>query len=157
MILKKHIETKPRVSEAPTESPPSKHLHIYQRSKNNKNIYKCVDPDCTHYTNKEFIENKRARCFKCKDEFVIPPSQLKNKNVVCDFCSKSTKSVKLNTIKSKLEDILSGIAKPNWRTKARMWFMYLQYATKRYADLYSISSPAICNYGGVCSEISSRE
>ena len=48
-----------------------KHLHEYMRSASNKDIYRCVDPDCTHYQSRAFLEGKRARCYKCKQEMIL--------------------------------------------------------------------------------------
>ncbi len=83
-----------------------KHLHEYVRSSQNKNIYRCVDPDCSHYQNKIYLEGKRARCTKCKEEWIITKDQLENKTPVCIKCSKSKKSTKINKVMNILEGIL---------------------------------------------------
>lgn len=86
-----------------------KHLHTYRRSRANPEIYKCLDPDCTHYTKREFIEGKRALCGKCHSEFIISKEQLKNALPVCINCSKSKAADIHRGVKSELEKILSAI------------------------------------------------
>ena len=85
------------------------HLHEYERSKANLNIYRCIHPDCTHYQKREYLVGKRAQCHKCKDSFILMQEQLKSgrkirgiKFPVCIKCSKSPKAKDL----IKLEDIL---------------------------------------------------
>jgi len=84
----------------------NRHLHIYQRSAKNKDIYKCIDPDCTHYTQKEMIEGKRVRCGKCKEQMIVPKDQLRNKLVVCVMCTKSRKGEKRKKVMNILDKIL---------------------------------------------------
>ena len=90
---------------AKTTPPKPKHIHEYQRSRSNKLIYRCVHPDCTHYTQKEFLEGKRALCRKCKDPFILTADQLKNLNPVCLNCSKSKKAERVQD----MAEVLSGL------------------------------------------------
>ena len=83
-----------------------KHLHEYMRSSGSKNIYRCTDPDCTHYQQKEFLLGKRARCGKCKNEMILTKDQLKNRVPSCMNCSKSRASKRVKEVRSFLEDIL---------------------------------------------------
>ena len=83
-----------------------KHLHEYMRSSGSKNIYRCVDPDCTHYQSKEFLIGKRARCYKCKNEMLLNKSQLSNKVPVCLECSKSKSAKRVKDVRGFLEGIL---------------------------------------------------
>ena len=66
-------------------------LHTYKRSDRNKQIYKCLDPYCTHYTNKDFLENKAAICPKCHNEFLLTRKSLRARIPVCLMCSRSPK------------------------------------------------------------------
>lgn len=70
-------------------------IHTYERSKNNKEIYRCKYPRCSHYTNRQFLEGKEAECPKCKNSFILTWRHLRNKLPVCEFCSKSPKSREL--------------------------------------------------------------
>src|SRR6187399_203489 len=83
-----------------------KHLHEYMRSVVNKNIYRCVDPDCTHYQSREFLEGKRARCYKCKREMLLSKGQLKNRVPVCTECSKSKAAKRVKDVRNFLTEIL---------------------------------------------------
>jgi formylmethanofuran dehydrogenase subunit E len=65
-----------------------KHYHTYERSRSNLEVYRCLDPECTHFNRKEFLEGKKARC-KCGDLFILSYEQLKNKTPVCSNCSKA--------------------------------------------------------------------
>lgn len=66
-------------------------LHIYERSKSNKNIYRCIHPLCPYYQKKEFILGKLAECPSCHRGFILDRIQLRNKRPRCVKCSKSTK------------------------------------------------------------------
>ncbi|SRR6266498_2737814 len=86
------------------------HLHEYQRSVSSIEIYRCMHPDCNHYTRREFIVGKRALCHKCKQPFIMTQKQLKAGQKVrgilhptCIFCSKSKKAKTLTNIEEILE------------------------------------------------------
>lgn len=81
------------------------HVHTYERVTKKPNLYRCVHPDCKHYTDKIFLDGKRARCYKCPNTFILTKDQLKNKRPVCLNCSKSQKKTRVEDIKSKLEDL----------------------------------------------------
>src|SRR6266478_10155886 len=66
-------------------------LHAYKRSDRNEEIYKCLDPYCTHYVNKDFLENKAALCPKCGNEFILTRANLRARIPVCLMCSRSPK------------------------------------------------------------------
>lgn len=87
---------------------PANHiLHRYQRSKANKNVYRCLHPDCSHYARKPLLEGKRAECGKCGEDFILTNKQLNNFNPVCDFCSKAKKSKVLKLGVNIMEQILN--------------------------------------------------
>ena len=81
------------------------HLHIYKRSKS-KHIYKCMHPDCTHFTDKDFLEGKRARCLKCQEPFVLTKMQLNNLIPRCSNCSNAIKDKTLRNLSSALDEAL---------------------------------------------------
>jgi|GEM_PF-6236402 len=97
------------------------HYHIYQRSISNKEVYRCIDPDCKHYQPKrEFLVGKRARCVKCKELFIITQKQVKaghqrpgHKDLVCLTCSNSKKGKILRIVETQLEGILADLSKEN--------------------------------------------
>lgn len=79
--------------------------HIYERSKPNKEVYRCIHPDCTHYTAKAMLLGKRSECPKCKDLFILTRLKLKNKLPTCDACSKSPKAAELREAKKIVEGL----------------------------------------------------
>jgi len=76
--------------------PEPKHIHTYERSRANPKVYRCIDPDCTHYHSAEFLVGKRALCNKCQEAFVLERAQLVGKNSVkrplCLNCSNSARA-----------------------------------------------------------------
>lgn len=83
-------------------------VHQYERSKVNKEIYRCIHPQCTHYMNRAYLEGKLAICYGCKNPFKLTWQQLRNKRPVCEFCSKSPKAKALRDIR---DTVLSNIPK----------------------------------------------
>lgn len=76
--------------ETPTEG--GKHLHLYERSKTNRNVYRCVDPDCTHYHQRAYLIGKRALCY-CGSPFILTAMQLRNARPVCPKCARNRKQM----------------------------------------------------------------
>jgi len=72
-----------------TQVKKEKHLHTYVRSKRNKKIYRCVHPDCTHYTDRDNLRGKRAMC-RCGTSFIveekITDKHLRRAELKCDVC-----------------------------------------------------------------------
>jgi len=81
--------------------------HEYERSKSNKEIYRCLHPKCTHYKKREFLIGKEAICHKCKNTFILTLIQLKNKIPVCDYCTKSPKAQELKRARTLVEGDLN--------------------------------------------------
>ena len=75
------------------------YVHEYERSKSNKEIYRCLHPQCSHYKKREFLVGKEAICHKCKNKFILTWLQLRNKRPVCEFCTKSPKSSELQNMR----------------------------------------------------------
>ncbi|MEK6878920.1 MAG: hypothetical protein AABY22_04895 [Nanoarchaeota archaeon] len=74
------------------------HIHEYERSRYSKEIYRCVHPQCHHYTKRGYLVGKEALCSKCKNTFILTSHQLIKMNVkipVCEYCSKSPKAAQL--------------------------------------------------------------
>ena len=74
------------------------HIHELERSKSNKNIYRCTHPKCSYYQKREYLEGKECICFKCKQAFLLTWTQLRNKKPVCIYCSKSPKAKELKDL-----------------------------------------------------------
>lgn len=86
------------------------HVHVYERSENInpnwiKQVYRCIDPDCSHYTQAQFIIGKRALCAVCKEPMVIEKAQLRNKKVVGLCCSKSKRAKAFQTAAKVTEEL----------------------------------------------------
>jgi predicted Zn finger-like uncharacterized protein len=69
---------------------PQEHLHQYKMvpHKTRRDLYMCINPHCTHRTQKQYLEGKAAECPICHNEFVISKAQLnKGRRVLkCDAC-----------------------------------------------------------------------
>lgn len=69
-----------------------KHLHIYRRVKVGKNdhtVYRCMEPNCSHFQQPELMEGKFAKCPRCGNPYVITERMIKDKvvNLHCDDCT----------------------------------------------------------------------
>ena len=67
------------------------HLHIYRRIPERPDYYQCEHPDCTHFTHKIYLRNRRARCYLCQEPFIIIPKLLGYGRVArlrCSLCRK---------------------------------------------------------------------
>jgi len=74
------------------------HLHTYERTKSNREIYRCLDPHCTHFTLRERLVGKAVICAKCGQPTLAAQWQLKSgharngtKQLTCPACSKRAK------------------------------------------------------------------
>jgi formylmethanofuran dehydrogenase subunit E len=87
---------------------PTGHMHSYVRSRQNKNIFRCVHPDCTHYHQKDFLEGKRAVCSLCGETFILDRIQLRNRVPRCEDCKQGKEKGKITELSKELEKILGG-------------------------------------------------
>ena len=78
-----------------------KHIHELERSRANKEIYRCVHPTCNFYQNRSYLEGKQVLCGRCKNPFILNWVQLRNKKPVCEFCTKSPKSQVLREMRDR--------------------------------------------------------
>lgn len=83
------------------------HLHTYERSSMNRKVFRCISPDCTHFTRREHLLGKYALCFKCRQQFTLDKKQLDNKHPVCIMCSKSPKKIIASAAKDVMLDLLN--------------------------------------------------
>lgn len=86
-------------------------IHIFQRSKRNKDYYRCIAPRCTSYFHKADLEGKEALCTKCKAPFLLDRMQLKNKNTVCLMCSKSPKRLEAEAAQDVMTNLINELDK----------------------------------------------
>lgn len=58
--------------------PAQKHLHKYRRDRKNKQVYHCLEANCTHWTWKEHLKGKEARCAEegCDRRIILTPELL---------------------------------------------------------------------------------
>ena len=84
-------------------------IHEYERSKDNKKIYRCVHPKCMHYIDRQFLIGKEAICAKCKNPFYLTLTQLRNKKPVCEFCTKSPKAKQLKEFRDIAESLVDDL------------------------------------------------
>jgi hypothetical protein len=89
-----------------------KHLHSYERSVKNMEIYKCIHPQCTHFTRRELIVGKEVICTKChqptiarNEQLHAGHNQLGVRRLTCLMCSNSPKRFQIQAI----EDVLAGV------------------------------------------------
>jgi len=92
------------------------HLHTYERSKYNMEIYRCIHPKCTSYNRRDMIVGKEIMCGKCHEPTIARQEQLRAgqakigvKTLTCILCSKSTKAVELNAVTSVLDELLKDL------------------------------------------------
>lgn len=81
--------------------PSLKHLHTFERVKIKKDVYRCIHPDCSHYTKKDYLRGKRAKCI-CGNDFIVTAKALRLKHPHCDACSKILKTSKIEIIEQVL-------------------------------------------------------
>lgn len=67
--------------------PSKKHLHSYKRDKQRRNCYLCTDPECSHYTTKDFLLGKAAACAQCGEKLILTAEILRKRNPIrCNNC-----------------------------------------------------------------------
>jgi len=81
------------------------HIHTYERSLSNKEVYRCISKNCTHYQRREFLRDKEALCNNCREPFILTWEQLKNKRPVCLKCSKSNKAKQVRSVADQIADL----------------------------------------------------
>lgn len=83
-----------------------RHTHTYERFKRGQRIYfRCTDPHCTHYLERELVLGKACKCFICGAEFVLDYEDLKRKRPRCIKCSDTKKGQQHRAARAILEDI----------------------------------------------------
>lgn len=94
--------------------PKEVHIHTYERPRWNKNIYRCVAPDCSHYIQKKLLLGKYALCPECSSQFILTREKLLRAKPKCDFCSNTKKSRELKVVAEnrELQEIFENAVEP---------------------------------------------
>lgn len=100
----------------------SKHIHTYARlqvgNKKDKlmdgeRVYKCLDPDCTHYARESMVKGKRSLCTACRGPFVIDTYTLrKHSQLKCMLCRNTKESKAIKETQSILDEIVKPFVQP---------------------------------------------
>lgn len=90
------------------------HIHTYERPRWNRNIYRCVAPDCSHYIQKKYLLGKYSKCPECGNQFILDREKLLRAKPRCDFCSNTKKSRQLKAVGEvkELQEIFESIVEP---------------------------------------------
>lgn len=94
--------------------PSLKHTHTYIKSRWNKKVYRCADPECSHYNNILKIVGKKSCCTKCSREFVLSMYDLTHTaSPKCQLCSNRKDAVTARAIAKDplIQDLFSHILK----------------------------------------------
>ncbi len=82
-----------------------KHLHTYKRIKQGeRHIFKCVHPDCTHFTSRELLLGKRSLCPNCQKPMILSGKLLQLANPTCMDCKElKAKGEQVDKVTSNIE------------------------------------------------------
>ncbi len=99
--------------------PTLNHTHTYIKYKKNpyknRNLYKCNDPDCTHFADMGLIIGKRSLCPLCSKDFILTTANLKLSRPRCVECSNTAAGREKRRLKE-----LVGILLPNELTEGEI-------------------------------------
>ena len=89
-----------------------KHLHKYRRVRQGKDkkyiIFKCIEPQCSHFIRKDMIEGKLSSCNSCDSPFIIDKYAMllaKPKCVSCRTRKDKTKQVMIDKLTQLMEQL----------------------------------------------------
>lgn len=54
----------------------AKHLHTYEQIRSRPDYYRCLHPDCSHYTHRDLLPHKRVLCPFCQRPFILDQEAL---------------------------------------------------------------------------------
>lgn len=96
--------------------PIEKHLHVYERSltrnkRKEAQRYRCVDPDCKHYIEVQYIIGKRIGCFRCHKPCLADRMQCvrNNKILTCIECSNKKQAAVIGNARNVVEMVLENV------------------------------------------------
>lgn len=81
------------------------HIHTYKRVKKGKektNLFMCLDPDCRHYSQAHLLENKRALCPYCGNDYRLTKEQLRT--MTMPHCETCTGQIRRKKTKNEVEE-----------------------------------------------------
>lgn len=73
--------------------PKLNHIHTYVQFKGRPGYWKCIHPECTHYTERELVLEKKSICTSCGGEFILNYENTKMVRPRCLLC-RNTKQAK---------------------------------------------------------------
>lgn len=98
-----------------------KHIHTYERHPTRRDIYRCIDPSCSHYINITFLLGKEGLCPNCHQKIILTHDILgvtrngkqngnnQRKRPLGLCCRKSKKAIEFQTGRAVVENVLSGL------------------------------------------------
>lgn len=86
------------------------HIHTYAArgagtSRVDRNIWVCMDPDCTSRTSRVDLAGKRSLCNLCHAEIILDSQALKRARPRCFACSKTNKALEVNKVRQRLVEM----------------------------------------------------
>jgi len=81
--------------------PSLKHIHTYAQYKGRKGYFKCIHPECTHFTSRELVLEKKSCCTSCGGEFILDYENTQMVRPRCLMC-RDTKKAKAFQIGKRL-------------------------------------------------------
>lgn len=84
-----------------------KHLHKYEKvilGKSGYTVFRCIEPDCSHYIAKEFVKGKLCACNRCDNPMIMDTRAMNLTKPHCVDCieHKDTNISKLKELMEKL-------------------------------------------------------
>ena len=88
--------------------PSLKHVHIYAKYKGRPGFFRCADPLCTHFMDKERVIGKMTKCNLCGAEFILDRESALRSRPRCLNCSTSKKALAHKSATALVNEFLKG-------------------------------------------------
>lgn len=88
------------------------HIHKYYKISSSPSwiIFRCVEPNCSHYINEKFIPGRQSICWKCNKPFTINPTVNYKRLAKKPACCRGEKKKKLEgTEEKELDSVLKDL------------------------------------------------
>lgn len=95
------------------------HIHTYEKwmiKKGHPMIrageeqYRCIDPDCTHFTAKSLVKDKRSLCTKCRrNEIILDREALRRVSPLCISCGKTKEGAAMRAAEDMVQDVFKDL------------------------------------------------
>lgn len=69
-----------------------KHIHTYAQMKGRKDYFKCLHPECSHYTSRDLVLEKKSLCTACGGEFILDCENTRMVRPKCLNCRSTRKA-----------------------------------------------------------------